>query len=718
MKKSLMIVESGTKIKSLSGMVPKGIDITASNGHVRDLVAKAGSIDTEHGYAMKYQVIDKSAKRVQEIIKAAKSCDEILLATDPDREGEAIAWHLSHLIREGIGKKTIDIKRISFNQITKKAVLEALEQPRSLNEDLIDAQQARRALDYLVGFYLSPLLWRKISKGLSAGRVQTPALRLICEREKEIEAFKQQEYWTISAQLAINEALTLEAKLAEYQGERFDPMTVNTEEQATVICEAITVASPQTLEIAKVTPKKRRKNPPPPLITSTLQQEANNRFSFTASRTMRIAQQLYEGVEVNGNITGLITYMRTDSYHFADEAIAAIREHIGSAYGADAVPEKPVFYKQKSSNAQEAHEAIRPAQISLLPSAIKSALSDEQFKLYDLIWRRAVASQMKAAVYDQLALEIHAEQTAVFRSTLSKLEEPGFLEVLKDDISQDEPLLTDGQSFVAGSRVPYHEISKRQHFTEPPPRYSEASLIKTLESHGIGRPSTYATIISTLVNRKYADIIKKRFHPTDMGRLVVDFLAKFFERVVNYDFTAELEQLLDQVANGKQNWVALLEDFWPTFKKRIDEIMDTVKKSDVTNEVTEEPCPECGSHLIIRLGRYGKFYGCSNYPECKYTRPMSNDQAPPAAPQSTGVTCPQCNENDIVIRRSKRGKVFYGCSGFPKCKYVLWNKPLNEGCPQCQWPVLTEKVTKRDGTVWLCPQEDCDYKLKIEDAAE
>ena len=763
MGKQLVIVESPAKAKTINKYLGKDYQVMASYGHVRDLRPKEGAVDPEHDFAMTYEVIDKNKKHVDAISKALKKADGLLLATDPDREGEAIAWHLYELLKEKGLLEDKEVGRVVFHQITKSAIQEAVENPRGLSEDLVNAQQARRALDYLVGFNLSPLLWKKVRRGLSAGRVQSPALRLIVEREQEIEKFKPREYWTIEADTK-HKKQAFTAKLNQYGGEKVQQFTITDGERAEEVRKDLETRAAGKLHVAKVEKKQRKRNPAAPFITSTLQQEASRKLGFTAQRTMRTAQQLYEGVDIGGETVGLITYMRTDSVNLAGEAVDEIRELIGERYGDDQRPDKPRQFKTAAKNAQEAHEAIRPTSVRRTPEEIKDALTKDQAKLYELVWKRVMASQMVHATLHTVAVDLTAGEGNVFRATGSTIASPGFMAVYqegKDDDKGDDdekrlPPLEEGEA------IDLQKIRGEQHFTEPPPRYTEASLVKALEEYGIGRPSTYASIISTLQQREYVEMDKKRFIPTDVGRIVNKFLTEHFTRYVDYDFTAKLEDELDAVSRGEEDWVPLLRSFWQPFKDQVDETEENVSRRDVTTEELDEACPKCGQQLTIRLGRRGRFIGCTGYPDCDYTRNVDEDadsaptepevvegrQCPECGgdliirrgrygkfigcsnypkcrhieplekPEDTGVTCPECKEGTLLKRKSRRGKVFYSCSTYPKCKYAVWNPPLDEPCPKCGWPILTLKTTKKKGTEKVCPQKECDYAEPAEEQQE
>ena len=606
MARNLMIVESPAKAGTIKKYLGDDFEVLASYGHVRDLRPKEGAVDTEHDFAMHYEVIEKNAKHVEAITKAAKKADNIYLATDLDREGEAISWHIAELLRERkvIGGKTLN--RVVFHEITPRAIKEAVATPRAIAMDLVNAQQARRALDYLVGFNLSPLLWKKIKRGLSAGRVQSPALRMICEREIEIDKFKPREYWSIETDLE-SKGQNFDAKLAQYAGNKLTQFSIENEASAKKIQETLITSADSKLTVTKVERKQRKRNPSPPFITSTLQQEAVRKLGFTAQRAMRVAQQLYEGVDVGGGPEGLITYMRTDSISLAREAVDDIREFVAKRYGKENVPARPNVFKSNSKNAQEAHEAVRPTDIARTPADIKQYLSSDQARLYDLIWKRTVASQMAAATLDLVAVDFDCGAAGVFRATGTTVSFPGFMAVYaesRDDQVEDDsalPPLTEGQI------VPLKAIRAEQHFTEPPPRYSEASLVKSLEEHGIGRPSTYASIISTLTQREYVELDKKRFHSTDVGMVVNAFLTGHFRRYVDYDFTAKLEDALDAVSRGEREWVPLLREFWEEFHATVVDKEANVSRKEATQARELGIDPKSGKPVSVRMGRFGPY---------------------------------------------------------------------------------------------------------------
>lgn len=612
MSKNLVIVESPAKAKTIKKYLGPDYEVLASYGHVRDLVPKDGAVDTQQGFEMKYQVIEKNEKHVRAIASALKNADTLYLATDPDREGEAISWHLVELLKEKNALKNKPVKRVVFHEITKAAVNEAIAHPREVASDLVNAQQARRALDYLVGFNLSPLLWRKVSPGLSAGRVQSPALRLICEREEEIKAFVPREYWTIEAR-AQKEMQSFAARLVELDGQKVEQFTLTDAGGSESAKQRVLDAARGELLVKSIEKKQRRRFSGPPFTTSTLQQEANRKLGFTSSRTMRAAQQLYEGVDIGGETVGLITYMRTDSVNLANEAINEIRKVIVEQFGQKGLPDEPRYFKAKSKNAQEAHEAIRPTSAARLPREVAKYLGPDQARLYELIWRRAMACQMTPAVSDTVAVELRAGAAHAFRANGSVLIEPGFLAAYnikaddpndRDEDDEDDKRLP---ALEEGERVKLLELIPDQHFTEPPPRYTEASLVKTLEEYDIGRPSTYASIISTLQSREYVRLEGKTFIPTDVGMIVNRFLTDHFTRYVDYEFTAHLEEELDEISRGERDWVPVLEEFWAEFKKRVDEKQELSRKEAVADARVIGTDPATGKPVTARLGRYGPF---------------------------------------------------------------------------------------------------------------
>ena len=608
MSKNLVIVESPAKAKTIQKYLGPDFEVLASYGHVRDLVPKDGAVDPTRGFEMKYEVIERNEKHVNAIARALKQADALYLATDPDREGEAISWHLTEIMKDKGLLKTKPVRRIVFHEITKSAIQEALSHPREVASDLVNAQQARRALDYLVGFNLSPLLWRKVQPGLSAGRVQSPALRLICEREEEIKAFLPQEYWTVEARSDKGGAL-FTSKLVELDGKKVEQFSLKDGDSSSAAVARIEAAANGSLKVASVEKKQRRRNPAPPFTTSTLQQEANRKLGFTSSRTMRTAQQLYEGVDIAGETIGLISYMRTDSVSLAQEALQEIRRVIENQYGKGAVPEEIRYYKSKSKNAQEAHEAVRPTSALRLPVQVAPYLSPDQAKLYELIWKRTVACQMTQAVFDTVTAELRAGSQHAFRANGSVLVEPGFIAVYMQ--GKDEPDDEDDEKRLpvleVGESVRLVDITPEQHFTQPPPRFTEASLVKTLEEYDIGRPSTYASIIGVLQAREYVRLDGKAFIPTDVGMIVNRFLTNHFKQYVDYAFTAGMEDELDAVSRGETEWVPLLAKFWQGFKPQIDEKMELKRQEAVDDARTIGTDPATGKPITARLGRYGPF---------------------------------------------------------------------------------------------------------------
>ncbi|MBV8062179.1 MAG: DNA topoisomerase I [Nevskia sp.] len=609
MTKNLVIVESPAKAKTIKKYLGKDYEVLASYGHVRDLVPKDGAVDPARGFEMKYQLIDRNEKHVRAIANELKHSDALILATDPDREGEAIAWHLSEHLKEKGLLKDKPVQRVVFYEITPREVAQAIANPRQVSADLVNAQQARRALDYLVGFNLSPLLWRKVAPGLSAGRVQSPALRLICEREAEIRAFVPQEYWTLDAR-SEKEGVAFSARLLEYNGVKVEQFTLSDAGGAETARAAIEKAANGSLHVAKVEKKQRKRSPGPPFTTSTLQQDANRKLGFGAQRTMRTAQQLYEGVEIEGQAVGLITYMRTDSVSLAQDALVEIRDTIKARYGAKALPEEPRFFKTKSKNAQEAHEAIRPTAAARAPEQVARYLTPDQAKLYDLIWKRTVACQMQPAVFDTVAAELRAGPQHAFRATGQTLVEPGFLAAYGIAVDDEAEAHEDDEKrlppLAEGETVKLLELLPEQHFTQPPPRYTEASLVKTLEEYDIGRPSTYASIISTLLAREYVMLDGKAFNPTDVGMIVNRFLTEHFTQYVDYAFTAKLEDELDAISRGEEEWVPLLARFWSDFKPTVDSKME-LSRSEVSEARQIGIDPASGKPVSARLGRFGPF---------------------------------------------------------------------------------------------------------------
>jgi len=746
---AVVVVESPAKAKTIEKYLGPGFKVLASYGHVRAFPKKDGSVDPDNDFAITYQIIDDKKKRLDAIDKALKTADTLILASDLDREGEAIAWHVAEVLRERGTLQGKKVQRITFHEITKKAIGEAMLHPGEVDQQLVDAQQARSALDYLVGFTLSPLLWRKVRSGLSAGRVQSVALRLICEREQHIREFKPREFWTIDAGCSSG-GEAFQAQLHAVDGQKLAKFAITDGVNAKVMARQVESAS---FKVASVQKKQVRQQPAPPFITTTLQMDASRKLGFTARKTMQIAQKLYEGIEVDGEPVGLITYMRTDSVSLAGEALDDMRAHIQRQFGEAYLPDKARQFKTKSKNAQEAHEAIRPTGITRTPEAMRTVLDADALKLYKLIWKRALASQMEAAVLDQVSADLESsgsKQILTLRATGSTLSFPGFRALYIE--GSDEPGTADTDKLLpplaTGDAIKIGQAEAKQHFTEPKPRFSEATLVKELEANGIGRPSTYASILNVLREREYVDMDKKRFVPTDVGEWVNKFLVESFSDIVDPSFTASIEDKLDGIARGETDWKPVLREFWAPFKLDVDKA--AVAERPV--EHTDEKCPECGKPMAIKLGRYGKFMACTGYPGCKVAKPINdNKEAQPEPevtdqkceecgepmlikagrfgkflacsaypkcknsqplekPKDTGIACPDCGKGTFLEKKSRRGKVFYSCSKYPKCKRALWNLPVAQPCPKCGAPFVTEKVTKRNGTEHVCATEGCDWK--------
>lgn len=691
--KNLVIVESPAKAKTIEKFLGRGhYQVVASMGHVRDLPKSQLGVDIDNDFTPKYITIRGKGPIIADLKKAAKKANKIYLASDPDREGEAIAWHLSHQLGLDDGDKC----RITFNEITKDAVQEAVHEPRTIDMDLVDAQQARRVVDRIVGYKLSPLLWRKVKKGFSAGRVQSVALRLICEREEEINNFEPVEYWSLTSQFKTVKGDLFSAKLAKIKGKKAE---VANEEAMQAILNDLDQA---TYDVQQVKRSKRKKNPPRPFTTSSLQQEASRRLNYTARKTMRIAQGLYEGVALGktGSV-GLITYMRTDSVRISDAARDEARGLIESSYGKEYLGGSPRAVKT-GGNVQDAHEAIRPTSALRSPKEIKPYLTNEQYKLYHLIWTRFMASQMAAAEVQQTSASIQSGPYT-FGASGSVILFDGYLKVeqeLNKDKKDDDllPELNEGDSVTLEKHEP------KQHFTQPPARYNEASLIKTMEELGIGRPSTYVAIIETITGRNYVVRENKQFYPTEAGELVNDLLVTHFGDTINVDFTAELESELDDVEKGDRYWKDVIRTFWRAFEPHLEKAEENIGDVKIEDEVTDIICEKCGKPFVIKMGRYGKFLACSGFPDCRNTRPLL---------EKIGVTCPKCGQGDVVKRRSKKGRIFYGCSRYPDCDFVSWDKPTGEPCPECQDGYLVEKNTRRTHRI-VCSNKDCNYKLEKE----
>jgi len=701
MAKKLVIVESPAKARTLNKILGRSYDVKASMGHVRDLPRASLGVDVSKDFVPKYVIPTGKKKIVGEIKKAASNASSIYLATDPDREGEAISWHLVQATK--LDKDITRLQRVVFHEITKDAVQQAFQSPRYIDMNLVNAQQARRILDRLVGYKLSPLLWRKVQRGLSAGRVQSVAVRMIVNREQEIQDFIPKEYWIMEVELARPEEkeASFRARLfALADGTKLD---VNNKGEAERVTADLKNAE---YEVKGVVTKQLTRQPTPPFITSTLQQEAWQRLHFSAKHTMAIAQQLYEGLPLGKEgLVGLITYMRTDSTHVADSAITEVRDFIGEKYGAKFLPPKPRSFTKKAKWAQEAHEAIRPTKIYRRPEQIKPFLNSAQLKLYELIWKRMVASQMSAALYDTTNVEIEASNSAhekqhpgyLLKASSSVVKFPGFMVVYSESRDEDER----GESIVSlpklrtRDKLIYLGIFPEQCFTQPPPRYSEATLIKALEQKGIGRPSTYAPIISTIQERDYVNKVNGKFHPTELGAMVSKILAEHFPKIVDLNFTAQMEEQLDDIARGKYEWITALQEFYPPFQETLDKAWVNLEKVNLT-QTSEETCPNCDRPMVIKVGRFGKFLACSGYPECKTTMPYA---------VKTGVTCPQCG-GELVKKVSKKKKVFYGCSKYPECKFAVSRQPIAQPCPNCG------NLLVQYGGDWAkCV--DCQHKVKL-----
>ncbi len=763
---SLVVVESPAKAKTIKKYLGRGFDVKASVGHVKDLPKSKMGVDVDGGFTPQYDVIKGKAKVLSEIKRAAKTADRVFLATDPDREGEAIAWHIA----EELGSEGGDarVQRVLFHEITKGAIQKAIEHPLALDRKKFDSQQARRILDRLVGYQISPILWKKVRRGLSAGRVQSVAVRLVVEREREIQAFVPVEYWSIDADLAARVPPEFRARLFRWDGQKVE---VKDEAQAKAIVGEVEKAR---FVVSSVEKKERRRNAPPPFTTAKLQQEAANRLGFTAKKTMTLAQRLYEGVELGDEgAVGLITYMRTDAVRLSTEAVDAARQHIAQTYGKDHLPDQPNVFKTKAKSAQEAHEAIRPTSLEWTPDRVApffDAMGErDMYRLYELIWNRFLACQMVPAVYDQTTADVTAGR-ATFRATGSILKFPGYLAVYgakppEEEAGAEEEKAEPGNGdekgkpedrqlppLEQGMELELRKIVPEQHFTQPPPRFNESSLVKELEERGIGRPSTYAAILDTIQEKGYVEKVEKIFKPTHLGTLVTDELVKGFPREMDVAFTAGMEEKLDEIEDGNAGWQDVLKDFYESFKEdlaKAEVSMRDVKRQEIPTDLScekcgkpmvikwgrmgefiacsgypecrntmnfrredgkivpekeedvpvEDKCPQCGAAMVMKRGRFGRFLACTRYPECKGTKPIS-----------IGVACPKGCGGYITEKRSRRGKTFYGCSSWPNCDFVAWDRPLAEKCPQCGSPYLVSKFSKKTGPFIGCPNKECDYR--------
>jgi DNA topoisomerase-1 len=701
--KSLVIVESPAKAKTIEQYLGKKYMVKASIGHVVDLPKSQFGVDVKNGFKPKYIKIRGKAKLINELKESAKKADLVFLATDPDREGEAISWHLANTLE----LKNNQYKRIEFHEITKKAVENSLNNARDIDLNRVNAQQARRILDRIVGYELSPLLWKKVRRGLSAGRVQSVAVRLICAREQEIREFQPEEFWNITGNFLTLKREKFHAKLATFNKKKVE---LKNETEATAIKSKLRNSQ---FTIAEVKKKERLRYPAPPFITSSLQQEAARKLGFGARKTMIVAQQLYEGLELGDEGTqGLISYMRTDSVRVSEEAQAEARIVIKERYGSKFLPETAPVYKVKAIGAQEAHEAIRPTKVSRTPEQVKTFLSRDQFRLYQLVWSRFLASQIQPAVFDTVTADIEASGY-IFRANGSVIKFPGFLEVYqegKDDENQEsEERLPE---LIEGDSVSLETLDLTQHFTQPPPRYTEATLIKTLEEKGIGRPSTYAPTIDTILKRNYVVIEEKRFLPTDLGQIVVELLKQKFSQIIDYDFTAEMEEKLDKIAEGGLDWVKVIGDFYDPFNQEVQKAGADIERVEVPVEESDEKCDKCGRMMVYKYGRFGKFLACPGYPECKNTKPVR---------KTLGVKCPKCGTGEVLERKSKKGRVFYGCNLYPNCDFVSWERPFKNPCPKCGAMCSVKSVggaKNSDSKQVVCLNSNCSYTAELEASSE
>ncbi len=803
MAKALVIVESPAKAKTINKYLGRQYIVKASLGHIKDLPKKDLAVDVERDFQPRYEVIEGKKKLINELKQTARKVESVYLAADPDREGEAICFHLQEELANGHKKNGPRIFRVMFNEITKRAIQSAFETPGSVNIHLVDAQQARRVLDRLVGYKISPLLWDKVRRGLSAGRVQTVALRVIVEREREIRAFVKKEYWTIDVDLAAKKPPVLTARLVKQNEEAAE---IGNQQAADAIVEQLDSAA---YIVKSVATREKKRHPVAPFITSTLQQESSRKLRFSVKRTMMLAQRLYEGIELGKEgAVGLITYMRTDSTRVSDEALRDVRHYIGERYGKEFLPGSAIVYKSKKE-AQDAHEAIRPTSMAYTPDAVQNHLAEDEMKLYRLIWNRFVASQMIPALYDQTTIEVSAKGKNgvdyLFRATGSVLKFEGFLKIYQEGKDQtddeDEELKHRLPAVAEGETLRFRGMHPEQHFTEPPPRYNEATLVKRLEADGVGRPSTYASILSTIQEREYVTKEGGRFIPTELGMVVTDLLIQSFDDIFDVKYTARMEEELDDIEEGKIDWREAMAEFYGRFsrdleyaeanmtdikrmEKPIDEVcpkcgkplvikwgkhgsfiactgypdctytreltvdLPDVDKADLSEQGDEEYCENCGRPMVLKKGRFGTFYACTGYPDCKTTKPIGGQQKKPDRPldekcpqcgnnlvlktgrygeftacsnypeckyvkqKTIGVKCPECSDGEIVERRSKRGKTFYGCNRWPECNFVAWGKPVAEKCPECGSPYMIEKWLK-SGPVWQCPNRECKHKQDV-----
>jgi len=688
LKTSLIIVESPAKVKTIKKFLSSSYKVEASMGHIRDLPKSQLGIDIENDFEPKYITIRGKGEITDKLRKEAKNCDKVYLATDPDREGEAISWYLANILN--LNAK--EVSRIEFNEITKTAVTKALKNPRKLNFNLIDAQQARRVLDRLVGYKISPLLWKKVKKGLSAGRVQSVAVRLICDREDEIRAFVPREYWTLAAKL--NDPDTRKSFDAKFFGTENEKIEISSESEMEKILEALKGAK---YTVKRIKTGEKRRNSPNPFITSTLQQEAYRKLGFTAKKTMMVAQQLYEGVDIKGEGTlGLVTYIRTDSVRISEEAKKDAAGYILNKYGKNYLAGE-IKQNKSGKKVQDAHEAIRPTSVFREPESIKDSLDREQYKLYKLIWERYVASQMQAAVFDTVTADIEANGY-IFKAYGSIMRFPGFMSVYKESSDEKEEEEISLPSLTEGQLLKLKKLEHKQHFTEPPLRYTEATLVKILEEKGIGRPSTYAPIISTILARGYVIRDKKFLVPTDLGEKVTGIMKEYFSDIVDAEFTANMEGKLDNIEEGEKDWVHVIREFYGPFEKTLKSAEEKVGKIEIQDEVSDVVCELCGRNMVYKQGRFGKFLACPGFPNCRNTK---------AIVESTGISCPKCS-GELIARKTKKGRKFYGCSKYPECSFVSWDEPVAEKCPKCGG-LIVKKYNKK-GFEYKCINEACGYK--------
>ena len=689
MADNLVIVESPAKAKTIKKYLGKNFSVVASMGHLRDLPKSSLGVDIKNDFQPKYITIRGKGELLSKLKKEAKSAKHIYLATDPDREGEAISWHLTQAL--GIGEE--NIRRISFNEITKSAVQNAMKSPGKINYNLVDAQQARRVLDRIVGYLISPLLWKKVKKGLSAGRVQSVASRLIVDREREIEAFVPEEYWTIDAKLM--QKGRDDVFIAHFYGSSNGKIELKNKQETDKVLSALKDAIYRVLSVKK---GNKSKTPPPPFITSTMQQEASRKLNFSAKRTMQAAQQLYEGVDIEGlGSVGLITYMRTDSLRISDEARQSAAGYIKSVFGDKYLPEKPRYYKSKKG-VQDAHEAIRPTEIGLSPDKVKKSLKPDLYKLYKLIWERFVASQMQNATFETINCDIEANGY-IFKANGLKLIFPGFMKVYVEDKDEQEEGEDQIPNLAEKEELNLYKLLDKQHFTSPPPRFTEATLIKALEEEGIGRPSTYAPNISTILSRCYVRREGRTLFPTELGIIVTDLMVEFFKDIVDIEFTANMEQQLDEIEEGDENWVDVLRQFYAPFESTLKKAEEHIGKIQIADEVSDVECDKCGRKMVYKMGRFGKFLACPGFPECRNTKPIINE---------TGVLCPLCG-GKILVKKSKKGKTYYGCEKNPQCEFMVWDMPVDKKCPRCG-KIMLKKSARGGGKLYCMDKDECGYK--------